>query len=62
LNTNYNYNKPAGNWNKPKKGSSSSTASGESYQRFLEFLDSSGNSEYIRKKITQIEAFKKSGK
>jgi len=61
-NTSYNYNKPTGNWNKSKKGSSSGMASGESYQHFLEFLDSSGNANYIRKKITQIEAFKKTAK
>ena len=54
-------NKAANSWNKSKKniGSNQGGDSGGEYQKFLEFLDSSGNSDYVRKKITQIEAFKK---
>ncbi len=61
---NNSFNKSANSWKNPKKnlGSGQGSNSGGEYQKFLEFLDSSGNSDYVRKKIVQIEALKKNVK
>jgi hypothetical protein len=63
--TNFNYNpnnspfKPA---NKLRKGASLSGKEGTDYQKFLEFLEMSGNSQQVKKKIVQNISLDKKNK